>query len=107
MAKSRKKAEEVPESEDEGSGDSNMDKILNAESSQHLLKAGLEFVQAVEKAIPRRSMPKDVKVHFRNIEKEVLLMGKAMIDWKINEIEKKGPAKAKPKAPKVKKIELQ
>lgn len=98
--------EEVPEMEEEND-DLSMDKILNAESSQHLIKAGLEFMQAVEKAVPRRSMPKEVKVHFRNIEKETLLMGRALLDWKIKEIEKKAPAKEKPKAPKVKKIELQ
>jgi hypothetical protein len=98
--------EEVPEVEEEND-DLSMDKILNAESSQHLIKAGLEFIQAVEKAVPRRSMPKEVKVHFRNIEKETLLMGRALLDWKIKEIEKKAPAKEKPKAPKVKKIELQ
>ncbi|MFA5312583.1 MAG: hypothetical protein WC375_04580 [Methanomassiliicoccales archaeon] len=99
--------EEVPETEGEENDDLSMDKILNAESSQHLIKAGLEFIQAVEKAVPRRSMPNDVKVHFRNIEKETLLMGRALLDWKIKEIEKKAPAKERPKAPKVKKIELQ
>ncbi|MCE5297128.1 MAG: hypothetical protein LLG16_08525 [Euryarchaeota archaeon] len=99
--------EEVPEMEEQENDDLSMDKILNAESSQHLIKAGLEFVQAVEKAVPRRSMPTEVKVHFRNIEKETLLMGRALLDWKIKEIEKKAPVKEKPKAPKVKKIELQ
>jgi hypothetical protein len=112
MPRSKKKPEEeaqedIPEMEEEENDDLNIDKFLNAEASQHLIKAGLEFIQAVEKAHPRKSMPKEVKVHFHNIEKEALLMGRAMLDWKIKEIEKKAPAKAKAKAPNVKKIELQ
>jgi len=100
--------EEAPEVEEEENDFPSMDKFLNAESSQHLIKAGLEFVQALEKAAPKKSMPKEVKVHFHNIEKEALLMGRAVIDWKIKEIEKKSPKKAKPEPKsKMKKIELQ
>ncbi|QLH75229.1 MAG: hypothetical protein HPY73_07105 [Methanomassiliicoccales archaeon] len=110
MPRSRKKSEgpmeeEGPQvEEDEGTV---MDSFINAESSQHLLKSGLEFVQAVEKAIPKRSVPKEVKVHIHNIEKEVLLMGRALIDWKIKEIERRTTSKGKTKEPKMKKIELQ
>lgn len=79
--------------------------MMNQESVQHLMKAGMELVQMMEKSIPKKTVPKQVKVHVNNIQREFLLMTRAVIDWQISELDKKKPAKSS--EPKLKKIELQ
>jgi hypothetical protein len=78
--------------------------MINPETMTHLMKAGMEMFQAMEKAMPKKSVPKEVKVHAKNMEKEFLLMTRAMIDWKIQDINEK-PAKEPSR--KLKKIELE
>ena len=49
-------------------------KMINPETMTHLMKAGMEMFQAMEQAMPKKSVPKEVKVHAKNMEKEFLLM---------------------------------
>jgi len=77
--------------------------MINPETMTHLMKAGMELMQAMEKAMPKKSVPPEVKMHAKNMEKEFLLMTRALIDHKIKDFDK-GPKKAEPK---LKKIELQ
>ncbi|HSV42610.1 MAG TPA: hypothetical protein VLH13_04280 [Methanomassiliicoccales archaeon] len=78
-------------------------KIVNPETMGHLLKAGMELMQAMEKSMPRDKVPAEVKVHYKNMKREFLLMSKAMIDHKLKEMDRKqGEAPAK-----LRKIELQ
>jgi hypothetical protein len=96
--------EQIVEECDEGSG-FDMGRMLNQESVQHLMKAGMELVQVMEKSIPKKTVPKQVKVHYNNIQREFLLMTRAVIDWQISELDKKRSTKAS--EPKLRKIELQ
>jgi len=113
MPKAKKKTEEpepTPEEEtsEESSGpfDSSMfTEFIDEETGKHLLKAGLELVQVFDKAVPRSKMPEEVKVHYKNAKKEFLLMARAMLDYKIAEMEKKSKPK-KSSSSKLKKIEL-
>jgi hypothetical protein len=78
--------------------------MIDPETMTHLMKAGMELMQAMEKTMPKKSVPPEVKAHAKNIEREFLLMTRAMIDHKIKDIDSK---KTKKSEPKLKKIELQ
>lgn len=108
MPKAKKQAEEErPEQtadEPEAPSPFDVTRMMDPEAMSHLIKAGMEMVQVMEKAMPKKGVPKEVKVHAKNIEKEFLLMTRAMIDWKIQDMDKK---KEKKTETKLKKIELQ
>lgn len=78
--------------------------MINPETMTHLMKAGMELMQAMEKSMPKKGIPPEVKVHAKNMEKEFLLMTRALIDHKIKDFDSK---KSKKSEPKLKKIELQ
>jgi hypothetical protein len=113
MPRAKKKVEETEPSQDEertseessGPFDSSIfTELIDEETGKHLLKAGLELVQVLDKAVPKSKMPEEVKVHYRNAKKEALLMVRAMLDYKIAEMDKKG--KPKKSSGNLKKIEL-
>jgi hypothetical protein len=113
MPRAKKKVEEPEQREDEERtsedssgpfGTSIFTDLIDEETGKHLLKAGLELVQVLDKAVPKSKMPDEVKVHYRNAKKEVLLMARAMLDYQIAEMDKKG--KPKKSSGNLKKIEL-
>lgn len=109
MPRKKTQAEETPEPEptyqepEDPFSRFDPTKVVNPETMAHLMKAGMELMQAMDQAMPRDKIPPEVKVHYKNIKREFLLMSKAMIDHKLKEMDKKqGEAPAK-----LRKIELQ
>ena len=107
MTKAKKtvKDEEEEEPEEQTSSSFREDlfgKVIDEETARHLIRAGLELVQAMDKAMPRSKFPPEVKKHYKNGKREFLLMARAMIDHEIERVDKK---KA-PREPRLRKIEL-
>jgi hypothetical protein len=76
---------------------------MDKEGLQHLMKGATEIMMAMEQMIPKRQMSPEVKLHAKNVKREMLLLARAMLDVKIKECdeeEKEAPT------PKLKKIKL-
>jgi hypothetical protein len=108
----RKKAEKVeepievnPEEEssagDYGGGLGGMG--MSKETQMHLFKALSEFAIAADGMIPKNKMPDEAKKHAVAAKKEILLMIRALIDAKIECVEKGKNIEV----PKLKKIKVE
>jgi len=113
MAAKRKteKVEEAPEmppemeEEESGMGGfGSLGNMMPQETQMHLFKALSEFAMAMDKLVPKSRMPEDAKRHAMAAQKEFLLMVRALIDAKIECVEKKA---SKEEGPKLKKIDVQ
>jgi hypothetical protein len=74
------------EAEDEGG------EMMDKESMQHLIKGATEIMLAMERMVPKKQMPPEVKVHAKAAKREVLLMFRALLDVKIKECDEKESA---------------
>ena len=75
---------------------------LHQDTVVHLMKAGTEFLLAMDTLMPRNAMPPEVKQHYNNIKKETLLLFRSFIDGHLKEMEEG----ERPPAPRLRKIDL-
>lgn len=75
---------------------------LDQDTVVHLMRAGNEFLMAMDTLMPRNVMPPETKEHYRNIKKETLLLFRSLIDGHLKDMEERKEAPA----PRVRKINL-
>ena len=107
----RKKAEKVeepvevnPEEEfSEESSGGGLGGAIPKETQMHLFKAFSELAIALDNMVPKSSIPEDAKKHATAAHKEFLLMLRALIDARIECVDKKEGKEG----PKLKKIRVE
>jgi hypothetical protein len=93
---------EEGESVESSSEESGRGHGIPKESQAHLYKAFSEFAIAMDTMFSRSSMiPEEAKEHGKAAKKEVLLMMKAILDAKIQCMDKKSSGKDEPKLKKI------
>jgi len=60
-----------------------VDSVVNTETREHLTRAGVELMMALDSMLPKGLVPDDVKEHYRNAKRETALMMKAIIDHQV------------------------
>jgi hypothetical protein len=108
----RKKAEKVEEpvevnpeeefsEESSGGGLGGLGGAIPKETQMHLFKAFSELAIALDNMVPKSSIPEDAKKHAAAAQREILLMLRALIDAKIECVDK-NKGKEEPKLKKIK-----
>lgn len=64
--------------------------ISSKETQDHLVKAGSEFLLALDSIFPQSALPEEARRHMRAMRKEFLLMAKSVIDSRLESLEKEG-----------------
>jgi hypothetical protein len=75
---------------------------MDKEGVQHLMKGATEIMMAMEQMIPKKQMSPEVKLHAKNVKREMLLMFRAILDAKLQECDDKEEAAPEPKLKKIK-----
>ncbi|MBM4237150.1 MAG: hypothetical protein FJ151_01540 [Euryarchaeota archaeon] len=61
--------------------------LLSKETQDHLMRAGTEFLLALDSVIPQSRIPAEARKHYLEAKKEFLLMMKAIIDANLQMVE--------------------
>lgn len=61
--------------------------MFSKETQEHLIKAGSEFLLALDSMLPQSVLPPEAKQHMRAMKREFLLMARSMIDRKLESVE--------------------
>jgi hypothetical protein len=78
------------------------ERALPEDTVIHLIRAGTEFLAAMDAMMPHSRMPPDAQEHLNNIHKETLLLFRSFVDARLKEINRK----KEPPAPTLRKIEV-
>jgi hypothetical protein len=97
------KSEEVP-FEESGNWNEPSEAGMPKEAMGHMMRAASEFFTGMEGMMPKRTMPPEVKLHYKAAKKEMMLMARAMLDAKIAECDSE--ASPKEPEPRIRKINL-
>lgn len=63
--------------------------VFSDEVRLHMIKAGSEFLLALEAMMPESRLPAETKRHYHQMRKEFLLMAKSIIDSRLDVTEGK------------------
>ena len=79
------------------------DALLSKETTEHVMKAGIELFLALDSVIPESRIPADARKHYLAAKKEFLLMMKSVIDANLEALDNL----EKSDSSKLKKIDVQ
>lgn len=64
--------------------------MFSRETQKHLVKAGSEFLLALDSMLPHSVLPPETRQHMRAMRREFLLMARSIIDSKLESVDEQG-----------------